>query len=571
MRTSKATELRRLLKDRGVIRLIGAHDGLSAKIGERAGFDAVWASGFEISAAYALPDANILTMTEYLGAATVMNDAIRIPVVADCDTGYGNSLNVIQLVRKYEAAGIAAVCLEDKLFPKVNSFVAGRQELASIAEFVGKILAAKNARANPDFMVIARTEALIAGWGMEEALTRARAYVEAGADGILIHSKKKDPGEIEEFVHRWDRNAPLWIVPTSYPSLGLDRIRALGKIGAVIYANQGLRSAAKVMEKNLRKIVETGSAASLEGEMASMEEIFELQGMQELKRNEARFLPAVNGRPSAVILAAGDHRHENLISTVLRETPLILLDIHGQSVLDRDLEILRQQGIQDIRVVTGYRADKVNHSDITKIVNSDYREAGSLQSLMMGLEGVANGAAVIFGDILFEREILRRLLESPQEIVLVVDRAFAARDGRARKAAPDLVRAQFDPVRDPHMIRPERENRVVRVGKEINWDQAHFEFIGMMLLSMRGVEIVRKEYRDVLQQNGSGPFYESPSLAKAGVTDFLQFLIDRRYAIHTFEIYGGWREIHTFADYQAICQSFAQVSGPQEATPQEVS
>jgi phosphoenolpyruvate phosphomutase len=151
------------------------------------GFDTIWASGLEISAANAVPDANILTMKDYLEAASNINEAVSIPVIADCDTGYGNSNNVIRLVKKYEAAGIAAICIEDKCFPKVNSYIPGRQELAPLMEFVGKIMAAKDAQDSPEFMVIARVEALIAGWGLEEAWRRAEAYAEAGADAILIH------------------------------------------------------------------------------------------------------------------------------------------------------------------------------------------------------------------------------------------------------------------------------------------------------------------------------------------------------------------------------------------------
>src|SRR6185503_10335128 len=138
-----------------------AHHGLGAKLIEKNGFDAVWASGLEISSSHAVPDANILTMTENLQAAAGMNEATSLPVICDCDTGYGNAQNVSHMVKKYEAAGIAAVVIEDKLFPKVNSFVPGRQELASVEEFMGKLEAAKHAQKNPDFMVIARVEALI--------------------------------------------------------------------------------------------------------------------------------------------------------------------------------------------------------------------------------------------------------------------------------------------------------------------------------------------------------------------------------------------------------------------------
>jgi phosphoenolpyruvate phosphomutase len=142
---TKSKKLLNLFSSHKLIRVMGAHNALSAKLVEKSGFDAVWASGLEISTSYALPDANILTMTDFFNVASSMNEAVNIPVIADCDTGYGNSNNVIHLVKKYEVAEIATVCIEDKLFPKVNSFIPGRQELASIAEFVGKILAAKNA------------------------------------------------------------------------------------------------------------------------------------------------------------------------------------------------------------------------------------------------------------------------------------------------------------------------------------------------------------------------------------------------------------------------------------------
>src|SRR5688572_3422854 len=155
----------------GPIVIIGAHNGISAKIGEEAGFDGLWASGFEISASYAVPDANILTMAESLSAAKMMNDAVKIPVVADCDNGFGNAINVIRCVEEYERTGIAGMCIEDNIFPKRCSFYAGvKRELPPVEEHAGKIRAAKAVQRDRDFVVIARTEALIAGWGMEEAL-----------------------------------------------------------------------------------------------------------------------------------------------------------------------------------------------------------------------------------------------------------------------------------------------------------------------------------------------------------------------------------------------------------------
>lgn len=559
MKLHKSMLLRQLLRKPQPLRLIGAHDGLSAKLGEEAGFDAVWASGFEISAAYALPDANILTMTEYLEAATVMNDAISIPVVADCDTGYGNSNNVIQLVKKYEAAGIAAVCIEDKLFPKVNSFIAGRQELAPIAEFVGKILAAKNAQTHDDFMVFARVEALIAGWGMEEALTRARAYAGAGADGILIHSKLKTPDEIYEFVGRWDLKPPLIIVPTTYPDLDFAAIEKLKKVKLVIYANQGLRSAVTAMQRDLKQIITEGGTVELEKRIVPMSTVFELQGMYEMKQNEKKFLRSGKEPCSALIIAAGDHKHGDLISTVLRETPLVMLDINGQSLLERNIKSLVSQGVGSVRVVCGYQHEQVCHPDIEKTVNEDYRNANSLHSLMLGLADCHERTLVCFGDILFEKEIVRRLLEGPpdRDVVLAIDRAYADGAGNTHKSDPDLVETHFSPVSAPRPLNIDRENLVIKIGKSLEKTKPLYEFNGMFLLSQKGVTLFKQEYQRAKVQYADQTFYGAESLHKASVTHFIQYLIEKDYPIHTLEVLGGWQEIHTFHDYQHICEQFA--------------
>jgi phosphoenolpyruvate phosphomutase len=281
-----ATILRRRLASPEIIRLIGAHNALGAKVGERAGFDGVWASGFEIAASYALPDASIVTMSEHIALARSMCDAVRIPVVVDCDTGYGDELQFAHAVRQFEAAGVAGVCVEDKQFPKLNSFVGGRQELANADAFVEKLRAGKQAQRTGDFVVIARTEALIAGCGVDEALRRAQKYADAGADAVLIHSKARTAGEIAEVAMQWDRPTPLVAVPTTYCDTPLDDLAALG-IRMVIYANQGLRCALKAMEHVYAEILRTGSTASVEAQLWPMQRIFEMQGVTNVEEPEA--------------------------------------------------------------------------------------------------------------------------------------------------------------------------------------------------------------------------------------------------------------------------------------------
>src|SRR5260221_5914585 len=176
---SKAAALRRLLARPGPIVLGGAHDGLTSRIVEEAGYDAVWASGFEISASYAVPDASILTMTETLHAAQIMNEATSLPVMADCDTGFGNSINAIRTVPAFAAPGIASICIEANVFPKRCSFYGGvKRLLTDTDEQVLKIKSAGDA-APRELRIGARNAALIAGWGHCERRGCGPPYREA--------------------------------------------------------------------------------------------------------------------------------------------------------------------------------------------------------------------------------------------------------------------------------------------------------------------------------------------------------------------------------------------------------
>jgi len=283
---SKSELLRQKLQSKPILKVGGAFDAMSAKLVETHDFDAIWAGSFAISATHALPDASILTMTEFLGATANMAEACQIPVIADCDTGFGGPSNVSHLVKKYESAGIAAISIEDKTFPKQNSLLKnGKQELLSEKDFVAKIIAARDAKKNPNFMIIARTEALIAGLGTNEAIKRANAYEKAGADAILIHSKKNTPDEIYEFADSWGGNLPLVVVPTSYPTVKFDELIA-HKIKMVIFANQTLRATHASISRLLNQISKAKSLSEIKEELSTMEDIFNLQEMYEVKRQE---------------------------------------------------------------------------------------------------------------------------------------------------------------------------------------------------------------------------------------------------------------------------------------------
>jgi phosphoenolpyruvate phosphomutase len=294
----KTTRFRELLASPGLEFLMEAHNGLSARIVEETGFNGVWASGLCISAAMGVRDNNEASWTQVLDVLEFMSDATSIPILLDADTGYGNFNNVRRLVRKLEQRNIAAMCIEDKLFPKTNSFIEGeRQPLADPAEFCGKIRAAKDTQDDRDFCVVARVEALITGHGQAEAMRRAEAYSEAGADAVLIHSKRSTAEEILAFMEAWDGACPVIIVPTTYYTTPVDVFADAG-VSIVIWANHLLRSSVAAMQRVAATLYKERAIEAIEQHVVSVQEVFRLQRADELERAELRYLPG-----------AGDSRH----------------------------------------------------------------------------------------------------------------------------------------------------------------------------------------------------------------------------------------------------------------------
>lgn len=288
---SAAARMRAMLESPELAFLMEAHDGLSARIAEVEGFEAIWASGYSMSTALGVRDSDEATWSQLLDVVECMADVATVPILVDGDTGYGNFNTARRFVRKAEVAGVAAVCFEDKVFPKMNSFVGDSHQLAEIDEFCGKVAACKETQSDPDFSIIARTEALIAGKSIDEAIERADAYREAGADAIFIHSRKQDAGEITEFARRWEGRLPLVIAPTTYaPNTPTDEFRRSG-ISAVIWANHSMRAAVAAMRRVCREIRSTESIVLPDVELAPLSEVFELLGYDELEAAERRFSP----------------------------------------------------------------------------------------------------------------------------------------------------------------------------------------------------------------------------------------------------------------------------------------
>jgi phosphoenolpyruvate phosphomutase len=271
--------------------LMEAHDALSARIVEQAGFEAIWASGLSMSASMGVRDSNEASWTQVLEVLEFMADATRVPILVDGDTGWGNFNNVRRVVRKFCQRGIAGICIEDKLFPKANSFLGSRQALADTDEFCGKIKAGCDSRDDRDFVIVARTEALVSGRSLGEALERAEAYRVAGADAILVHSKQRTADEVLAFLREWSNRAPVVLVPTSYSRTPTELFRRAG-VSALIWANHVLRASITAMRETCAQVKREESVAGIESRIATLEDVFELAGNAELAQAERRYLPA---------------------------------------------------------------------------------------------------------------------------------------------------------------------------------------------------------------------------------------------------------------------------------------
>ncbi len=507
--------------------LMEAHSGLSAKIVEEAGFPGIWASGLSISASLGLRDSNEASWTQVLEVLEFMAESTKLPILVDGDTGYGNFNNVRRLVRKLCERRVAGVCIEDKLFPKTNSFVGERQPLAGIEEFSGRIKAGKDSQSDDDFVIVARTEALISGYGLDEALLRAEAYHAAGADAILIHSKQKTASEILAFAERWQNRCPLIIVPTTYHSTPTSLFRQAG-ISTVIWANHNLRAAITAMRDTSRRIWEDESLREVEGRVASVQDIFRLVGNAELEAAERRYLPA-RATASAVVLAAsrGD------LGDLTRDQPKCMIDVRGQSLLERLVSLLSDSGIRAITVVRGYHKEAIALNGVATVDNDHYAETGEVYSLACARRQLGGETIVVYGDILFRRYILDGLLASDGDIVVAVD-ALGALAG-ARATPRDLVAAER-PFSGNYL--DDAPVHLRAVAQDLSPAESSGEWIGLARFTAQGAAWLREEL-DLIEAEGKLESTDMPMLITR---------LAAKHPVFVHYITGHWLDVDTLED-----------------------
>ena len=518
----KTSQLKQLLYQPELSFLMEAHNGLSARLVEQTGFSGIWASGLAISASLGVRDNNEASWTQVVDILEFMSDATSIPILLDGDTGYGNFNNVRRLIKKLEQRDIAGVCIEDKLFPKTNSFIQGeQQDLASSDEFCGKIKAAKDTQVDPDFCVVARVEAFIVGLGLDAALARASAYADAGADAVLIHSKQSTATQIIAFMQAWDKAVPVIIVPTKYYATPTEVFRQL-RVSTVIWANHTIRSAMQAMQSTLTTIYKTQSIKEIDPQITPVSAVFKIQGADELADAEKRYLPGYNTAISGIILAAGASRIRDI------DTPKCMLSVGGKSLLQHQLEHFARFGIP-AQVVTGHNHTQVHAGSwpCQFLHNPEYATTTEVHSLKLALDACDTPCIISYGDIIYKHYFIHECLSHPGDCVIVVD-AICPAGGTQR----DYIQASD--AFDAHAF--QQQPVLIQADRGLEATQLHGEFVGLIKTTQAGTRALQQAVTLVDSH--------------AHMTDLLTQLVSI-IPVHVVYVQGGWSDINTLSDWQS--------------------
>jgi phosphoenolpyruvate phosphomutase len=530
--TMKRTRrLRELIGSPRLEFLMEAHNGLSAVIAQEAGFEGLWASGFSMTASLGLPDNNEASFAEVLQIVEYMADKTHVPILMDGDTGYGDYNNLRRMVRKLEQRGVAGVCIEDKVFPKRNSFIRGtRQPLAAIDEFCGKIKAGKDVQRDPDFVIVARVEAFIAGWGLEEALLRAHAYADAGADAILIHSAKHSADDVLAFKAAWDNRLPVVVVPTKYYATPTHVLADAG-FSLCIWANHMVRAAALAMQRVARQIKADGNLHAVEASVAPIAEIFRIQGEPALAEAEPRYLPALQS-PRVILLAA--ERGQEL-GRLTRDTPKAMVQVGVRPLLAHVLSVYRAVGLSDVIVVRGYRKERVTLDGPCYVDNDEHDTSSEAWSLWQARASLQGPCVISYGDVLFRKNVPVLALDCKEDLVICADTQW-----RPQPAAALVVCSESHGRGTYHHRVLLKEMLTSTESRTV-----HGEWMGILRTSARGSALLCA----LLER-----WHEQGTLRHASMPEVLTALVAEGHEVRVLYTTGNWMDVETPDDVIAASQ-----------------
>jgi len=369
---------------------------------------------------------------------------------------------------------------------------------------------------------------------MNEAIRRASAYHQAGADAILIHSAKASADEVLGFKQEWGDRCPVVIVPTKYYATPTDVFRE-NEFSLIIWANHLLRSAVTAMQDTARLIFEEQNLHSVEDGIASVGEIFRLQGARELQLAEERYLPVRAEKTQGIVLAAS--RGSDL-GELTAEIPKTMIMVRDKSLLAHIVDTFNASGVKQLTAVRGYKKEAIDLTNVDYVDNDQYAETGEIFSLQLALDAdkdSQNDLVVSYGDVLFKKYILDALLESAGDFVIAVDAGW--RESANKNRAADYVSCSVPNSRDAFY----QEVSLLSMAEVIAEDNVHGEWMGILKVSAEAKSRFHNLVSEIVgQPDGSGKRAKMPLLFNE--------LIKRGETIRVIYTTGHWLDVDTVDD-----------------------
>lgn len=474
-----------------------AHDGMSAKIVEQTGFKGIWASGLAISSSLGVRDNNELSFKEVADHLYYICSRVDIPVLLDMDTGYGTWEIALTALHQMERAGVAGVVIEDKKFPKVNSFLSNSAgDLEDIDTYCNKIRALQDNKFNEDLVILTRIESFISGLGLDDAIARAKAYIDAGSDGIVIHSKKSDSSEIDSFVEAvklFNKNIPIIIIPTKYYKVPMKHFQDMG-VSLAIWANHNIRASLKAMRETTDSIYRNQNLLEVEPNVATVREIFDLQGNRELDKLSKEYESSKVSPDKLIIL--GSTRGSESLHKYTKDRPKCLIEVEGKPIVSHIIDSFRSVGIDNISLVANYKKEFVQEyykNDDTLTVICNYNEldkSSDVSSIPRDIKIEDDSSIIIaYGDLIIDNFLARRVKECNSDITIVVSDTVesSAHDTDSLRC---YLEPEFKPLIMHHMRGIKLGRTSMKVSQISNTEKYSKEFGG--IIKVRSQELLDK-------------------------------------------------------------------------------
>ena len=525
-----------IIKKKGHAIGLEAHSGLSGLVTEKLDFDFIWESSLTDSASKGLPDASIVGNESRIHTIDEILNVTTKPMIVDGDTG-GDEDNFRFLIKRLENQGVSAVIIEDKIFPKRNSFggtVGAGMEDPDI--FSKKLKVGMETKSTNDFLVIARLESLIAGLGMNETMLRAEKYINSGVDGIMIHSKLKDPVEILEFVPKYEklcdrlgRRPYLIAVPTTYNSITDPELIKSG-VDIIIHANHLLRASYKSMLETAQLISQSKRSLEADQNISSVKEVFSAVGYDKILERDKEKAPEIE----ALITSAGNHQ----INGIQRS----LNSISGRPLISHQIETFKKVGIEKLNITVNNLSDFESFSDnnINLIETKNTEVNQMLDSIMLGLEKIEGPSIIAYGDILFNSKIISDLLTNDSDIVIAADSSYKYHKHEVDKKLELVEYKDNSFSSNRRKLKMSDLHEVKNLGRDLNIDSAGSEFFGLAYFSKKGITKLKSSYTEIKENGANNKTF----------IDILNFIINKDIKVNCQEFNGGWIELHNENDFK---------------------